>query len=59
MRIVFTERDGYMTATPGSITAMDAETPVVAADFWRDVLREAEREYDRARVRCGWEPVNG
>lgn len=58
MKIVFVyDEDGVTNVTPASVRMIDDLPPAMAADIWQDILMDAQREYDRARVRCGWEPM--
>jgi hypothetical protein len=60
MKIVFNVRsgDGVVNVSPASVKAVDEMPPVIAADYWLDVLCNAIEQYDRARIRCGWRPMH-
>lgn len=59
MQIVFKVLRGDFVAdlTQASKDMLSGLTPIEHADLMKDVLFDAQQEYNRARERCGFEPM--
>ena len=50
MKVIFKIRKNAVEAyiSPASVVMMDDLSPITAADLWKDILFDAQDQYDRA-----------